>query len=281
MYKIDEKIKLIEKRLKSLIPKSNGYHKKLFEAANYSLLSNAKRLRPLLVLLVIESFKKNMHLGLDPACAIELIHTYSLVHDDLPAMDNDDFRRGKPSLHKAYPEWLAILTGDYLLTYSFEILSNAKSITDSQRVDLIKTLSKYSGSEGLIGGQVADLSFEGKKIDLKKLSFMHQNKTSSLFIAAVEFGCIIGKAKKEISKKYINFAKNFGFAFQIFNDIKGSFKKSSDLKKKKSTSVSLFGLSKAEKMGLYFQKKSLAILKKLPFDTTNLELVTKSISNIN
>ena len=115
-----EKIVLIENRLKELIPINSSYQKVLFEAASYSLLSSGKRLRPLLVLATLEAFNKDINLALDPAISLELIHTYSLIHDDLPCMDDDDFRRGKPSLHKAYPEWLAVLTGDYLLTYAFE-----------------------------------------------------------------------------------------------------------------------------------------------------------------
>ena len=115
-----EQFNLIKIRLKELIPKKNVYHKKLFEAANYSLQGEGKRLRSLLVLLTVEALNIDYKIALDPACSIELIHTYSLIHDDLPCMDNDDIRRGKASLHKAFPKWLAILTGDYLLTYAFE-----------------------------------------------------------------------------------------------------------------------------------------------------------------
>jgi geranylgeranyl diphosphate synthase, type II len=273
-----EKIDLIVKRLKALIPQKNVHHKKLFEAANYSLQSGGKKLRPLLVLLTVEALKKDYKIALDPACSLELIHTYSLIHDDLPSMDNDDMRRGKPSLHKAYPEWLAILTGDYLLTLAFDVIANAKKIDDKQKVDLIKTLSKYAGEKGLIAGQVADLSWENKNINLEKLKFMHFNKTASLFIASVEFGCIIAKASTKIKIKFLEFAKNFGIAFQIFNDIAGFHEKSSDITKKKSTAVSILGLSKAKKLGITFQKKALNILTILPYDTCALKDITKEIS---
>ena len=133
-----EKIVLIENRLKELIPKNSSYQKVLFEAASYSLLSSGKRLRPLLVLATVEAFNKDIDLAIDPAVSLELIHTYSLIHDDLPFMDDDDFRRGKPSLHKAYPEWLAVLTGDYLLTYAFEIFTNAKNLYDTKKVKPIR-----------------------------------------------------------------------------------------------------------------------------------------------
>ncbi|MFA6118951.1 MAG: polyprenyl synthetase family protein [Parachlamydiales bacterium] len=273
-----EKIDLINKRLKALIPLSKKYHKELFAAANYSLQSSGKRIRPLLVLLTVESLKKDITEAIDPACAIEMIHTYSLIHDDLPSMDDDDFRRGKPSLHKAYSEWLAILTGDYLLTYAFEILSNAKKLSAAQKIELIKCISKYAGGDGLIAGQVADLSWEGKSIDLKKLEFMHFNKTATLFIAAIEFGCIIAKAKKDIKEKYINYAKNFGLAFQFFNDIAGNKKESSDKIHKKATAVSMLGLAKTKKLAFDFQKKALDILKSLPFNTDELEKITKQVS---
>lgn len=274
-----QKINQIDKRLEELIPQKNVYHKKLFEAAKYSLLGTAKRLRPLLVLLTVESLKKDYKIALDPALSLELIHTYSLIHDDLPSMDNDDIRRGKPTLHKAYPEWLAILTGDYLLTYAFDIIANAKKIDDKQKVELLKSLTKHSGEKGLIAGQVADLNWEDKVINLEQLKFMHLNKTASLFIAAVEFGCIIAKAKPSVRVKFQEFAKNFGIAFQVFNDIAGYKKeKSSDLLKKKSTAVSILGLEKAKKLGVTLQKKALKILASLPFDTTSLKELTKSIS---
>ncbi|NGX28774.1 MAG: Farnesyl diphosphate synthase [Candidatus Anoxychlamydiales bacterium] len=274
-----EKIDLISNRLKELIPKDNNYQKKLFEAANYSLLSPAKRLRPLLVLTTLEAFKKDIKIGIDPALSIELIHTYSLIHDDLPCMDDDDFRRGKPSLHKAYPEWLAILTGDYLLTYAFEIITKANKITDKQKVDLIQSLTKYSGGFGLIAGQVTDLSFEGKKIDFEKLKFMHLNKTAALFIAAVEFGCILANAEQDIKLKFIEFAKSFGLAFQIFDDISDTEdKKSSDIKKDKATAVTILGLKEAKKLASDLQEKGLEILKKLPLDTNDLEKLILKIS---
>ena len=266
-----EKLDLIEKRLKELIPKSNKYHKKLFDAASYSLFSSGKRLRPLIVLATVQAFDKDLNLALDPACSLELIHTYSLIHDDLPCMDDDDLRRGKPTLHKAFPEWLAVLTGDYLLTYAFEIISKAKKLTAMQKINLINTLSKYAGSDGLIAGQVADLFWENTKIDFEKLKFMHLNKTAALFIAAVDFGCIISKATKQIKLKFSDFAKNMGLSFQIFDDISDSQTKSSDITKNKATAVTILGLEKAKNLAFDLQKKALDILKNLPYKTSFLE----------
>lgn len=275
----EKKLNLIVNRLKNLIPKKNVFHKKLFDAANYSLQGEGKRLRPLLTLLTVEALKKDYKIAIDPACSIELIHTYSLIHDDLPSMDNDDMRRGKPTLHKMYPEWLAILTGDYLLTYAFEIIANAKKIDSKQKVSLIQTLSKFSGEGGLIAGQVADLSWENEKIDLKKLMFMHLNKTASLFITSVEFACILAKTTPKIKLKLLEFAKNFGIAFQVYNDITGSRKNtSSDITKKKSTAVAVLGLKKAKELGDSLQKKALDILSSIPFNTSSLREITEKIS---
>lgn len=276
---MQQKINLIVETLKTLIPDKDQYHKELFEAANYSIHSIGKRIRPLLVLLVVESLKKNIETALRPACAIELIHTYSLIHDDLPCMDDDDIRRGKPSLHRAYPQWLALLTGDYLLTYAFEIISNAKKLTALQKINLIQCLSKYAGGNHLIAGQVVDLSWEGKDIDLKKLKFMHINKTASLFIASIEFGCIIAKAKKELKIKFLKFAKNLGLAFQIFNDLKSySTKNSSDKKNQKATAITLLGKMNAKELAFNLQKNALDILKSIPLKTDDLIKITENIS---
>ncbi|NGX32979.1 MAG: Farnesyl diphosphate synthase [Candidatus Anoxychlamydiales bacterium] len=274
-----EKIDLIETRLKELIPKNNSYQKALFEAASYSLLSSGKRLRPLLVLATLEAFNKDINLALDPAISLELIHTYSLIHDDLPCMDDDDFRRGKPSLHKAHPEWLAVLTGDYLLTYAFEIITNTKNLDDTKKVKLIRALTKYSGGDGLIAGQVVDLSYEGKEIDFEKLKFMHLNKTAKLFMAAIEFGCIISDASDDITNKFALFAKNMGLAFQFFDDISDyADEKSSDKTKNKATAPAILGLEKAKAFAVDLQKSALDILNALPYDTTILEEITSKIS---
>ena len=274
-----EKIDLIEARLKELIPKNSSYQKVLFEAASYSLLSSGKRLRPLLVLATLEAFNKDINLALDPAISLELIHTYSLIHDDLPCMDDDDFRRGKPSLHKAYPEWLAVLTGDYLLTYAFEIITNSENLDDTKKVKLIRVLTKYSGGDGLIAGQVVDLSYEGKEIEFEKLKFMHLNKTAKLFMAAIEFGCIISDASDDITKKFVEFAENMGLAFQFFDDIADyDDEKSSDITKNKATAPAVLGIEKAKVFAIDLQKRALDILNALPYDTAILEEITSKIS---
>lgn len=283
---ISEKKFLIQKRLNSFIPKEDNYHSILFEASNYSLSAPCKRLRPILTLATTESLGADIDLALTPACAIELIHTYSLIHDDLPCMDDDDLRRGIPSLHKKYPESTAVLTGDYLLTLAFETLTEAKGLTDAQKLSLIQILSKHSGSSGIIGGQIVDLAYEGKKIDEKILDFMHKKKTASLFIAALQFGAIIANAKKTTKNALTEFGNYLGIAFQIIDDILdvtstdailGKPAKS-DFKKKKANSVTLFSIEGARKIAHSYLNKSLDCLSRLPKKAPLLEeIVTKLI----
>jgi len=171
----------IEKRLNELIPPRN---ETIFEAARYSLLSSGKRIRPLLTLATAGVYGVDPLSIIDPACAIEMIHTYSLIHDDLPCMDNDNLRRGKPTLHKVYGEAMALLTGDYLLTFAFEIIANASILGREQRVQIMKIVAMRAGARGMIGGQALDIESEGKEIDEDTLLQMHYRKTASLICAS-------------------------------------------------------------------------------------------------
>ncbi len=281
-----EKIKLINNRLTKLIPQKNTAYKALFEAAAYSLDSKGKRIRPLLVMLTVEALNEDIEKAIDPACAIELIHTYSLIHDDLPSMDNDDFRRGKPSLHKAYPEWLAILTGDYLLTYAFEVLANS-NLEDSKKIQIIKILSKYSGADHLLAGQVIDLQSADKNLDFEKLKFMHISKTSSLFIACIEFACVIANTKDITKKDLISFAEDLGLIFQIQDDIldvESSSKKLgkpalSDIEQKKATAVSILGMKKAKDILSNIKTQIYTTLEKLNLQNSSLKKLIDLLIN--
>ena len=255
---------LINHRLSELLSTPSLPQGELFEAAKYSLLAPGKRLRPLFVLSILKGYSTSLEMGLDPACAIEMIHTYSLIHDDLPCMDNDDLRRGRPTLHKVYPEGLAVLTGDFLLTYAFEVLSMSKKITLMQKLDLIKILSKRSGAKGMIGGQVVDLASEGQSIGWDTLHFMHLHKTAALFTACFEFGAVICDAPKNDRLLLMECGQALGVAFQIIDDlIDGPLEgKSSDLTKEKATSVSMLGMQKAEeKARLLIEQATLGIKK--------------------
>jgi len=239
----------IDHQLQQLVAQPSDLpYSPLFLAARYSLLSPGKRLRPMLVLAVCESFGMDQDHALIPACALEMIHTYSLIHDDLPCMDDDDLRRGKPTLHKIYPEWHALLTGDFLLTYGFEILSTAPDLDADQKLDLVHSLSKHAGAHGMIGGQMIDLLSEGQAIDWKILEQMHLRKTSGLIIAALEFGGIIASASSDDLNHLRKAGSAIGFAFQLVDDIldhtcgEPGKPVSSDCKKTKATAVALIGI---------------------------------------
>ena len=210
---------IIQKRIDELLPQDFA-DSKLVEAMRYSALSEGKRIRPFLVISTAQIFGIPAVAALNAAVAIEFIHTYSLIHDDLPAMDNDDLRRGKPTCHKKFSEATAILAGDALLTYAFEILAEDKAHKDaSVRCELVKTLAKASGFLGMAGGQMIDLEKANQKISNEELAKLHHLKTGELFIAAVEMGAVLGQASLEDKKALRAFAHDFGLAFQIKDDI--------------------------------------------------------------
>jgi geranylgeranyl diphosphate synthase type II len=246
---IKEKAKLIDDKLKELIPEKDLLQQKLFDAANYSLHSGGKRIRPILVFATVETLDEDPNIALDIACAIELIHTYSLIHDDLPCMDNDDMRRGKKSLHKAFSVSLALLTGDFLLTYAFEVIANAKKIPNDIKIKIISTLTRRIGGHGMIAGQVLDIEMEGKKdIDLDTLDFINKNKTANLLEASLECGAIIAKANEKEMAALKRFGQSIGRAYQIVDDILDFHEK--DRKKKKVTNVSKLGMKRAKEKAL-------------------------------
>lgn len=212
---LDQLGDLIEESLEKLCPPQNL----LWEAAGYSLFSGGKRLRPLLTIAAVADLEGDIGSALHPACALELIHTYSLIHDDLPAMDNDDFRRNKPTLHRVYNEGHAILTGDFLLTYAFEILVSSPGLTPQQRLDLIKVLSLRAGAFGMIGGQVADIASKGKEPDALQLHHIHLGKTAALIIASLEFAAILCNLPPSEQDLLAHIGKHLGLAFQIRDDL--------------------------------------------------------------
>jgi geranylgeranyl diphosphate synthase type II len=219
-------------------------------AARYAVLGGGKRLRPQLVLISAKLLGASEEAAIDPACALEMVHAYSLIHDDLPCMDDDDLRHGKPSLHKAFSENIALLTGDFLLTYAFEVLAKAPHLTDSQRVDLIRILSERSGKEGMIGGQLLDMESTGKKIELDTLYAMHRGKTAALLTACLEFGACIAKVDPS---PFQTIGENLGLAYQILDDLLNASATTeqlgktagSDATRQKQTSVALLGVEKA------------------------------------
>jgi geranylgeranyl diphosphate synthase, type II len=193
----------------------------LKEAMKYSLEAGGKRIRPLLLFATMLAFGKNPKEGLFTAAAIEMIHTYSLIHDDLPSMDDDDLRRGKPTNHKVFGEAAAILAGDALLTYSFQMIGNtpADYATSETKMQLIIELAKAAGAEGMVGGQIADMYGEGKRLSLSELEYIHVHKTGKLLAFSVNAGAMLANAKRKQRDDLSAFAYHLGLAFQIQDDI--------------------------------------------------------------
>lgn len=210
---------IVYKHMNELLP-AQFPDSKIVEAMRYSALSDGKRIRPFLVMATAQIFGISALKTLNTAAAIEFIHTYSLIHDDLPAMDDDDFRRGHATCHKKFDEATAILAGDALLTYAFEILAMPETHHDPiVRCELIKLIAKSSGFMGMVGGQMMDLENADKKISKAQLAKLHRLKTGELFMAAVESGAILGRSTQDEAKSLRYFAHDLGLAFQIKDDI--------------------------------------------------------------
>jgi len=248
------KQKLVDLAIKDYLDELK-YPKVIAEGMNYAVLNGGKRLRPILLLMTLDLLEVKEKNGVPMSVAIELIHSYSLVHDDLPALDNDDYRRGKLSTHKKFGEAEGILIGDSLLTHSFNLITREK-IEPSKIVELIKLTSDYAGINGMIGGQMIDIESEGKEIDLPTLQYIHTHKTGKLLMLPIEAACIIGDAeenKREVLKRY---AELVGLAFQIKDDIldvEGTFEEigkpvGSDSGLNKSTYPSIFGMEKTKEI---------------------------------
>ena len=244
---------LVEKALDQSIAIARP--EKIYEAMRYSLLAGGKRLRPILCLATCELTGGTVEMAMPTACALEMIHTMSLIHDDLPAMDNDDFRRGKPTNHKVYGDDIAILAGDGLLAYSFEyVATQTKNVAPENILRVVACLGRTVGAAGLVGGQVLDLESEGKSdITAETLSFIHTHKTGALLEASVVSGAILANASQEDIERLSRYAQNIGLAFQIIDDIlditatdeqlgKTAGK---DIEAQKATYPSLWGLEKS------------------------------------
>ncbi|SHI92994.1 polyprenyl synthetase family protein [Lutispora thermophila] len=246
----------IEEKLNQLFSNQHGLPI-IEEAMKYSILNGGKRLRPLLTIMACDLFNGSIDEVMPYACCIEIIHTYSLIHDDLPAMDNDDYRRGKLSNHKVYGEGFALLAGDALLNSAYEILIDCISHNPSlPRIRAASIISKAAGIQGMIGGQAIDLYYENKKIDIAKLNEMHSKKTGSLIRASLEVGAVIAKASEEDIDRIRKFGESLGRAYQISDDILdviGTKEKmgktiGKDEKSNKSTYISYYGLNKSKEI---------------------------------
>lgn len=282
-FKQELKIKseYVENILKEFMPKEKGYQKTIFEAMNYSLSSGGKRLRPILTLEATKIVGGDEKEAIPFSIAIEMIHTYSLIHDDLPAMDNDDFRRGKPTNHKVFGDAMATLAGDALLNYAFEImLKESINKEDSKKsLKAIYEIAKGAGVYGMIGGQVVDVQSENKSIQKETLDFIHLHKTASMIIGCMRAGAIIGNASEEDLQNITKYANNIGLAFQIVDDILdivGDEKKlgkpvGSDLGNNKSTYPVLIGLKESKDIAKNLINEAKETIKKVSNNSKFLE----------
>ncbi len=246
----------VEAALEQLLPPEETPPPSIHRAMRYSVFAGGKRIRPILCLEAARIFTPDIHAALTAGCAMEFIHTYSLIHDDLPALDNDDLRRGKPTCHKKFGEAAAILAGDALLTLAFETLARAEA-EPARRVAVIREVASAAGSvNGMIGGQVADLEAEGKAIAPEILEYIHKSKTAALIRASVLAGALCGGAADADVERLRRFGESIGWAFQVVDDILDVEESSAALGKtagkdqaqQKATYPALYGLEKSHQM---------------------------------
>lgn len=276
-------IDLAESALKKYVSVKDNPQKKIYEAMEYSLMAGGKRLRPVIMMMTAKMCGKEPEAVLPFAAAIEMIHTYSLIHDDLPSMDNDDLRRGKPTNHKVFGEAMAILAGDALLTKAFEAAAEFcdESVSRDRVLRAISVLAVAAGDNGMVGGQVVDI--ESRNEDAELLKYLHSLKTGALIRASGMIGAILAGASEEEICAVESFCSNLGIAFQIQDDIldvTGSEEElgkpiGSDAENEKSTYVTLFGVLKAEKMAEEYTKKAIESLSIFEDNRELIELAKK------
>lgn len=244
---------IIEKALENLLPAETTMPATIHQAMRYSVFAGGKRIRPILCYEAARLFSENLDAAVTCGCALEFIHTYSLIHDDLPPLDNDDLRRGKPTCHKKFGVAMAILAGDGLLTLAFETLSKA-NVDAQRRVRIIAEISAAAGTvNGMVGGQVADVEAEGKPVDPAGLEYIHRSKTAALIRASTVAGALAGGARDEDVERLRRFGEALGWEFQVVDDILDVEESSSALGKtagkdqaqKKATYPSVFGIEKS------------------------------------
>ena len=286
---INDKVKLINDALDKYLPGLHEIPELIHESMGYSVHAGGKRLRPVLVIASAEAVGGDALKTLPAACALELIHTYSLIHDDLPAMDNDDYRRGKLTNHKVFGESMAILAGDALLTLAFELITKSveKDVPSDVIVNVIREIAVAAGSRGMIGGQVVDILSEDKTIDSDLLKYIHDHKTGALFKASIRTGAMIGGADQNRLRDLTEYAEYLGIAFQITDDIldvEGDTQTmgktvGSDQRKKKSTYPSLYGLEESKRLAAEAVEKSLSALSNFDENADTLRYIVSSLIN--
>ncbi len=273
----------VNRALDKFLPSEKTRPATIHKAMRYSLFAGGKRMRPALCLAAAEACGGSDAAALPLACAVECIHTYSLIHDDLPAMDNDDFRRGKPTNHKVFGEGIAVLAGDALLTQAFEIAAQAKGWPRYPHRNLILEIAKASGSLQLVAGQVADLEGEGKKISASELRYIHERKTSALLCCSVRLGGMSANCTSAQLKALTDFGYHVGLAFQVIDDILDVTQTSEQLGKtagkdttaQKATYPAIVGLEKSRKIAEQLTAKAFAALKTFKGKAVALEALAE------
>jgi geranylgeranyl diphosphate synthase type II len=281
---------IIDKALEKLVPPAKTFPASVHEAMRYSLFAGGKRVRPILAVAAAEALGAKTPDFLAIAGSLELIHTYSLIHDDLPAMDNDDLRRGRPTCHKVYGEAIAILAGDGLLTMAFEALSDPrrlKAVPANRLIPIIKEISTASGVFGMIGGQVVDMESEGRDVDFPMLEYIHTHKTGALIRASVRVGALYAKAGKRQFLALTHYGEMVGLAFQIADDIldvTGTREETgkdvgSDIKKGKKTFPGFYGLEESRRRAGEVADKAVHALRDFDRKADPLRELAKYIVN--
>ena len=278
---LEEKLQGVEKAIEGFY-EAKQIAPRLVESILYSVHAGGKRIRPLLLLELLEAFHAPiLEVHFQVTAALEMIHTGSLIHDDLPAMDNDDYRRGNLTNHKVYGDGMAILAGDGLLTYAFQLCTENTTASAEQKIKAIQCLATAAGPEGMVGGQAFDLLSEGKHIPLEELKVLHSGKTGALFNAAIELGLILSNADQAKYAAYMTYANCLGLLFQITDDIldvTGTIEElgktpGSDIRQDKSTYVSLLGLDEARNEAHIVAQKAHAALATIEDDTHILSAI--------
>jgi geranylgeranyl diphosphate synthase type II len=269
---------LVDAELEHLLPAENEPPPLIHRALRYSVFAGGKRVRPILCIEAFRIFSSVTAEVLPVACALEFIHTYSLIHDDLPALDNDDLRRGRPTCHKKFGEAMAILAGDALLTLAFEVLAGAP-LLPAERVALVREISSAAGTrDGMVGGQVADLEAEGKEVTPEMLEYIHRSKTAALIRASIVSGAIAGGASDEDQRRLRTFGGLIGWAFQVTDDILDVEESSAALGKTagkdqaqgKATYPALFGLKKSHEFARELATRAMETLETFGARAANL-----------
>lgn len=277
-----EKQELVNIILDRFLPRKDEYPKDLHKAMRYSVFAGGKRLRPYLTMTAFEMFNSNIELITPVAAGIEMIHTYSLIHDDLPDIDNDDFRRGKKSCHTVFGEGVALLAGDALLLSAFELITLAE-LDAKLRVQFVHELAKEVGIKGLIAGQMVDIESEGKKLDKKTLHYIHENKTARLINLSLRFGALAGEAKEEELKILDEYGKLIGLVFQIVDDlldIEGTQEElgktiGKDAESAKATFPAVYGIAESHKKAEELTEKAREILAPLGEKALKLDILAE------